>query len=140
MKKSKRKINEIIVHCTATPQGKNFTVEDIDRWHKERGWKGIGYHYVVYLDGTVHEGRDVDVMGAHCTGHNKNSIGVVYIGGLDASGKKAFDSRTTEQRISLMNTIKELKSLYPNATVHGHNEFAAKACPSFNAREEYKNL
>lgn len=82
-----RDINEIIVHCTATPEGKDYTVADIDRWHKQKGWKGIGYHYVVYRDGTIHSGRPVARTGAHCYGHNKNSIGVAYVGGLAPDGK-----------------------------------------------------
>ena len=65
-----RKITEIIVHCSATPEDQNFTVEDIDRWHKQKGWQGIGYHYVIYLDGSVHKGRNEEVIGAHCLGHN----------------------------------------------------------------------
>lgn len=91
-----RKINEIIVHCTATQDGKNIKVEDINRWHKERGWNMIGYHYVVYLDGTIHQGRSEDQIGAHCLKHNTNSIGVVYVGGLDANGKPK-DTRTEAQ-------------------------------------------
>ena len=71
-----RTINEIIVHCTATPEGKDYTVDDITRWHKERGSKTIGYHYVVYRDGSVHEGRPLAEVGAHCKGHNAHSIGV----------------------------------------------------------------
>lgn len=76
-----RKINEIIVHCAATAEGKNFKAADIDRWHKQRGWDGIGYHHVVDLDGTIEPGRPESKQGAHCLGHNANSIGVVYVGG-----------------------------------------------------------
>ena len=92
-----RTINEIIVHCTATPEGKDYTVEDITRWHKERGFKTIGYHYVVYRDGSVHEGRTLADVGAHCKGHNAHSIGVCYVGGLTPDGRKAKDTRTLEQ-------------------------------------------
>ena len=83
-----RKITEIILHCAATPEGKDFTVADIDRWHRARKFNGIGYHYVIYRDGTVHAGRPVERSGAHCTGHNAQSVGVCYIGGCatDAQG------------------------------------------------------
>ena len=139
-KKSKRSINEIIVHCTASYEGKSMTVADIRKMHiKERGWSDIGYHYVVYIDGSVHEGRDVNISGAHCTGHNTHSIGVVYVGGLDSKGK-AKDTRTPAQKTGLLKLLKELKRLYPKATIHGHREYANKACPCFDAKSEYKNL
>ena len=94
VKKSKRVINEIIVHCTATPEGREVSVDEITKWHKQRGFTTIGYHYVVYLDGSVHEGRSVDVSGAHCTGHNSHSIGVCYVGGLAKDGKTPKDTRS----------------------------------------------
>lgn len=140
LKKSKRVINEIIVHCSATPEGKDFTVEDITAWHKKRGFATIGYHYVVYRDGTIRNGRDVNTSGAHCTGHNTHSIGVCYIGGLTAKGTKPKDTRTGEQKKSLLWLLKSLKDVYPKATIHGHREFAPKDCPCFDAKEEYKGL
>ena len=140
MKKSKRPIKEIIIHCSATPEGKEYTVADITRWHKQRGWKTIGYHYVVYLDGSIHEGRDVDAIGAHCKDHNKYSIGICYIGGTDKKGKPK-DTRTPEQQESLVNLLKELKSLYPNVRIVSHHDYdKGKACPSFNATAEYNHL
>lgn len=135
-----REIKEIIIHCAATPEGKNFTVEDINRWHKERGFDEIGYHYVIYLDGSIHTGRALDKIGAHCTGHNSKSIGICYIGGLAKDGKTAKDTRTKEQKNSLISLVKALKDTYPNATIHGHNEFAKKDCPSFNVNLEFKNI
>ena len=93
-----RKINEIIVHCAATPEGKNFKAADIDRWHRERKMKCIGYHYVVDLDGTVEPGRPESEIGAHCLGHNQYSIGVCYVGGLAAYGKTPKDTRTPTQK------------------------------------------
>lgn len=137
MKKSKRKITEIIIHCSATAEGKDFTVKDIDRWHRDRGFDCIGYHYVIYRDGTVHEGRDVDRQGAHCTGHNANSIGICYIGGCAADGKTAKDTRTDKQKAALWTLLRELITLYPDAQIHGHRDFAKKACPSFDATKEY---
>lgn len=130
-----RLINKIIIHCSATPEGKNFTVEDIDRWHKARGWKGIGYHYVIYLDGSVHVGRPIEQVGAHTSGYNANSIGVCYIGGVASDGKTPKDTRTDLQKAALSGLIAGLKRKYPNATIHGHYEFAAKACPSFKIED-----
>lgn len=135
-----RKINEIIVHCTATAEGKNFKAADIDRWHKAKGWNGIGYHHVVDLDGTVEPGRPENEVGAHCLKHNANSIGVVYVGGLASDGKTPKDTRTSKQKVALVKLLTELKRRYPNATIHGHRDFAAKACPSFDATKEYKDI
>lgn len=131
-----RKIDKIIIHCSATPEGKPFTVADIDRWHRDRGWQGIGYHYVVYLDGSIHKGRSEEIIGAHCSGQNAHSIGICYIGGLDASGK-AKDTRTPAQRKALHELVSDLKTRYPAATIHGHNEFANKDCPCFNVKNEF---
>jgi N-acetylmuramoyl-L-alanine amidase len=134
-----RKINEIIVHCTATPEGRNVTVAEVDKWHRARGFNGIGYHYLIGLDGTVLKGRVIEAIGAHCLNHNANSIGVCYVGGLALDGKTAKDTRTTAQRNALKSLLKDLKAKYPGA-IHGHREFANKACPCFDAKEEYKNL
>ena len=135
-----RKINSIIVHCSATPEGKSFTVADIDRWHRQRGFASIGYHYVVYLDGSIHAGRPLSQVGAHCQGHNVNSIGVCYIGGMTADNKHPKDTRTREQKLALTELLKHLKLQFPKAAIHGHRDFAAKACPSFDATKEYANI
>lgn len=135
-----RKINEIIVHCAATPEGKNFKAADIDRWNRERKMKCIGYHYVVDLDGTVEPGRPESEIGAHCLGHNQYSIGVCYVGGLAADGKTPKDTRTAAQKEALLALLNKLRAKYPNASIHGHRDFAAKACPSFDATREYKNI
>lgn len=131
-----RKITKIILHCSATPEGRDYTVADIDRWHKQRGWQSIGYHYVVYRDGSVHPGRPVEQIGAHTSGHNANSIGVCYIGGVAADGKTPKDTRTPAQRAALRDLVELLRAEYPNATIHGHREFANKACPSFNVKTD----
>lgn len=128
-----RPINRIILHCSATAEGKDYTVADIDQWHKARGWQGIGYHYVVYRDGSIHNGRPIEAVGAHTSGYNKDSIGICYIGGVDANGKPK-DTRTPEQKKALRELVAKLKEQFPNATVHGHYEFAQKACPSFHIK------
>ena len=135
-----RRINEIIVHCSATTEGNNVTVDTIRRYHiVERGWSDIGYHFVIYLDGSVHAGRPLGKIGAHCTGHNSYSIGICYVGGLDHNGR-AKDTRTDAQKASLVELLRTLKRRWPKATIHGHREFALKDCPCFNARSEYANL
>lgn len=134
-----RTINEIIVHCSATLEGRSFNAADIDRWHRQRGFSRIGYHYVVLLDGVIERGRPEEVVGAHCKGHNRRSIGVCYIGGLDHNNQPK-DTRTAAQRHALLLLMRELKRRFPAATVHGHCEFAAKACPCFNAAAEYENV
>ena len=138
--KSKRVIKEIIVHCTATPEGRISTVEQIRYWHKQNGWKDIGYHYVVYLDGSVHDGRNVNISGAHCEGHNSHSIGVCYVGGCKLDGKTPKDTRTDAQKKSLLSLLKKLKSMYPQAKIYGHRDFSRKDCPSFDAKNEYKYI
>lgn len=130
-----RTINKIIIHCSATPEGRNVTVKDIDSWHRNRGFDKIGYHHVIYLDGSIHTGRAEEIIGAHTAGHNASSIGICYIGGVDTS-MKPKDTRTPQQKTALRNLIKDLQKKYPGATVHGHNEFSAKACPSFNVKTE----
>jgi len=113
------------------------TVGEIDRWHRKRGFRCIGYHYVVGLDGAVHIGRSIEDIGAHCRGHNARSIGVAYVGGMSADGTVPADTRTPEQKLSLFRLIAQLKELYPGVTVHSHYEFAAKSCPCFDAAKEY---
>lgn len=137
---NKRNIKELIVHCSATPEGKDFTVSQIKQWHLQRGFSDIGYHYIIYRDGSIHIGRDESVIGAHCTGHNTNSIGVCYIGGVATDGKTPKDTRTAEQKKSLVKLLKELRVKYPQASIHGHRDFANKACPSFDATKEYSSL
>ena len=105
-----------------------------------RGWSDIGYHYVIYLDGSIHEGRPVNRSGAHTKGYNSKSIGVCYIGGVEKDGKTPKDTRTPEQDTALTNLITALLEMYPTATLHGHNEFANKACPSFDVQKEYNFL
>ena len=135
-----RKINEIVVHCTATPEGRAVSVAEIRRWHKDRGWSDIGYHFVVHLDGKVEIGRPVSQVGAHVAGRNANTIGVTYVGGVDKAGKPK-DTRTTSQKDALLQLLKRLIGQYPTiAMVSGHRDYANKACPSFDASKEYAAL
>lgn len=136
-----RTINEIIVHCSATPEGQNVTAADIRRWHTVgNGWSDIGYHFVVRLDGAVEPGRPLAQTGAHCRGHNARSVGICYVGGLAADGRTPKDTRTPAQRAALLTLIRELKQQFPGAAIHGHRDFATKACPSFDATAEYAGL
>jgi len=158
-KRSRRLITDIVVHCTASKEGVPLTVEQIRKEHMKpkseggNGWSDIGYHIVVLLDGTIANGRDVDLVGAHVSGHNSNSIGVVYVGGLGKNGKEK-DTRTPKQKESLLVVLKALKKLYPNARIRGHRDFSPdkngdgvispcefiKACPCFDAKKEYLNI
>lgn len=139
MKKFTKQISEIIIHCTATPAGRDLHVSDITRYHLQRGFDSIGYHYLVALDGTIEPGRPTEYIGAHCLGHNDRSIGVAYVGGVTADMTPA-DTRTAAQRSGLAKIVAELRRRYPDATIHGHREFTAKACPCFDVKTEYSNL
>ena len=130
-----RPINELVVHCSATTAGKPFTVKDIDRWHRSQGWDGVGYHYVITLDGTIEPGRELEEVGSHVKGHNANSIGICLIGGVDAGGKPAntFNARQFD---ALELVLRGLLGRWPKAKILGHRDYpnVAKACPSFDVR------
>ncbi len=144
-----RKINEIIVHCSATREGSDYHADDIRRWHLERGYRDIGYHYVVTLHGTIENGRPEEQIGAHTKGHNAHSIGVCYIGGLDKDGK-AKDTRTAEQKKTLGQLLRMLHLKYPDAKILGHRDTSPdtnhngkvdrwewlKDCPCFDVASE----
>lgn len=136
LKKATRPISELIFHCSATPEWRPVTVAQIREWHKARGWDDIGYHYVVMLDGTIVEGRPVSKVGAHVAGRNIGTIGVVYIGGIDADTLKPKDTRTPNQKKSMLWLAENLASLYRLKRISGHNEYAKKACPSFNVKTD----
>jgi len=132
-----RKIKHIVIHCADTPKGMDIGVKEIREWHtKERGWSDIGYHYVIKLDGTIQLGRPLEKIGAHVKGYNSHSIGICYIGG------KGGDTRTDAQKATLESLLYELKDIYPDAEILGHRDFpgVTKSCPSFNAKEEYKDI
>ena len=137
-----RYIDKLIVHCTATPQFKDFDVEDVRDWHvKGNGWSDIGYHFLIKLDGTVQEGRPIERIGSHVRGQNKSSVGIAYVGGMDKDMNEWIDTRTPEQKDAIFNLLMDLKFQFPDAVVYGHNDFTdKKVCPCFNAKEEYKEI
>lgn len=133
-----RKISKFIIHCTATKKEFDVTVEDLRKWHvEERGWKDIGYHFFIDLKGEVHECRPIEQTGAHTRGHNFDSIGIAYAGGL-GSDSAWYDTRNKEQKVALEDLLCYLKIQYPQGKVYGHRDFSEKMCPSFDAREEYE--
>ena len=148
-----RRIDYIVVHCTATKEGQYIDVNTIRKWHKQRGWSDIGYHFVIDIDGYVSLGRDVKKIGAHVKGHNKYSIGVCYVGGLD-DNLAPKDTRTPEQKQSLKILLKALKNHFQGSKILGHRDFSKDtngngviepfewmtACPCFDAQKEYKDL
>lgn len=160
LKKSRRRIDYLVVHCTATREGQDMTVEEIRKSHLKRGFSDVGYHYIVYRDGTLHLGRNVDIAGAHVEGHNSNTIGIVYVGGLENDPKKEYkelkakDTRTDAQKAALMSLLIDLKKLYPQAKIRGHRDFSPdknhngtiepsewiKDCPSFDAKAVYSKI
>lgn len=152
---TKRLINEIVIHCSATPEGRDFSVAQIKTCHLARGFNDIGYHYVIYRDGSIHAGRSEALVGAHAPGHNTNSIGICYIGGYAADGKTCKDTRTPAQKAALVSLIKTLIAKYPTIKkIIGHRDTSPdlnhngliepfeyiKGCPCFDAIPEYQNL
>ena len=150
---AKRKIDTIIIHCTASKEGVDMTVEHIDKLHKSFGWKCIGYHFVIYKDGSIHDGRNIDVIGAHAgSPWNTGSVGIVYVGGLDAQTGKPKDTRTPEQKEALYKLVKQLIEIYPIKKVIGHRDVSPdtnhngiiephewiKACPCFEVKDWMK--
>lgn len=137
-----RKINEVIIHCSATREGKEYHAADIDRWHKIRGFRCIGYHYVIALDGTIEVGRPIDEVGAHVKGHNANSVGICYIGGLDKNGRPK-DTRTPAQQAALDRLVWRMSVMCLNMgwglpKLRGHHDYNKnKACPCFDVKQWY---
>jgi len=131
-----RKINELVWHCTATREGEDVSVATIDRWHKKRGWSGIGYHKVIHLDGSVEEGRDINKIPASVRGHNTGTIAYVYVGGVKKDGRTPKDTRTPAQKLTMALLTKKAIDMYGITKVSGHNEYDNKACPSFNVQTD----
>lgn len=135
-----RTITLIVLHCSAVRPDQTSSAEQIDSWHKSRGWKGIGYHYVVRRDGSIELGRPIEEPGAHVVGHNKYSIAICYEGGLDATGNPA-DTRTPEQVKALRGLVEMLHKAFPKALIVGHHDFdSTKPCPCFDVVREYAYL
>ena len=136
-----RDLNRIILHCSATPEGREVSVDTIRSWHTDpppqgNGWSDIGYHYVIHLDGKTEMGRPISIQGAHTSGENEDSVGVCYIGGVDTS-MVPKDTMTVPQEISFVELVKSLRLIFGQLSVHGHNEFSTKACPSFSVKEKF---
>lgn len=131
--------SEIIIHCTASKCNKNLTIEQIHSMHIRNGWAGIGYNYYIDLNGIIWEGRPEDYSGSHTTNHNSKSIGICYCGGLNELGKPC-DTRNQLQISAMKWLCRYLHKKYPNATFHGHKEFANKACPCFNVNEWIQSI
>lgn len=141
-----RPIDLIVIHCSATPEGREVSVADIDRMHKQRGFRKIGYHYFIRLDGTLDIGRPVAEVGAHVAGKNARSIGICYAGGLARDAKTPKDTRTPPQLRTLAKLVADLMHRFPGARVCGHRDLSPdldgdgvierhewlKACPCFD--------
>jgi N-acetylmuramoyl-L-alanine amidase len=137
-----RKIDKLIIHCSATPEFKEFDVDDIRNWHVNGNkWSDVGYHFVIKIDGTIQIGRPINKIGSHVKGKNRSSIGVCYIGGMNRDMTEWIDTRTQEQKVALIALLKELKEKYTEAIVYGHNDFTdKKVCPCFDAKQEYEYI
>lgn len=132
-----RKIDGIVIHCSATPAGKPFRAADIERWHVGQGWADIGYHYVIPLDGSIEPGREIETPGAHVSGHNARTIGICYVGGMNAANTAPADTLNPQQDDALRLIVDGLRARWPNATIRGHRDYPGvkKACPSFDVSD-----
>lgn len=127
-----RKIKEIILHCSDSNIKGHDNIATIKEWHLQRGFKDVGYHFFIRSCGMLEYGRELDVVGAHCEGHNKESIGICLLG-------KYKNDFTREQKTTLYHLIKGLVMIFPDVTIHGHNEFSNKTCPVFDV-EPFKHI
>ena len=137
-----REVRLLVIHCSATRYDRDFPVEALRSSHKARGFADIGYHFYITRDGELHRCRPVNQIGAHAAGWNDKSIGICYEGGLDEQGRPA-DTRTYAQRCTLMDLLRQLRRDYPEARILGHYQlspYIRKACPCFDAREEYGEI
>jgi N-acetylmuramoyl-L-alanine amidase len=119
-------MKKITIHCSDTPNGHNYTVDDINIWHIARGFKKVGYHYVIHIDGSLNIGRLENEMGAHVRGLNRDNIGICLI------GRDKFNEKQTATLVAL---LAHMTTIDPGATIHGHYEFSKKTCPNFNVKE-----
>lgn len=134
-------VDTIFIHCSATrpewmaDKSLSSKVGEITRWHKQKGWTTIGYHWLIDRDGSVARGRPEKNVGAHVQGHNMGSLGICLIGGFGSSENDPFGKNyTPEQETSLRQLIEDIKARTPIKKIRGHNEVAAKACPGFNVK------
>lgn len=135
--KPRERTDFIAIHCSATGAKSDIGAKDIDKWHRAKGWACIGYHYVIRRNGTVEEGRNEKVIGAHVENWNSVSIGICMVGGVNADDiTKAENNFTKEQFASLKQLLIDLKARYPKAKIQGHRDFpdVKKACPSFDVK------
>lgn len=140
-----RRIDKIIIHSSATPPSMDIGRDEIYKWHTDlkpqgRGWSDIGYHFVVRRNGIIEIGRPIGNIGAHTRGHNRNSIGVCWVGGYNnIVDKYPEDNRTDEQKESMLRLNKALFLVLEDLKeVLGHGDLANTKCPSFDAKEEFK--
>jgi len=141
-----RQIDLLVVHCSATRPSLDVHAVDIDRWHKARGWRRIGYHYVITRDGTIEPGRPESEVGAHTQGHNARSIGICLVGGVAEDGRTAESNFREPQMQALARLLRQLRVRYPDAVICGHRDLSpdkdrdgvverrewVKECPSFD--------
>lgn len=134
--KNRDRTDFIAVHCSATAPHQDIGRADIDRWHRAKGWNGIGYNFVIRRDGTIEEGRPRDAIGAHVEGYNSVALGICMVGGVASNGT-AENNFTNDQWVSLTALLKDLQKVYPKAAIQGHRDFpkVAKACPSFDVKK-----
>ena len=136
-----RKITLIIIHCSATPEGRNLDFEACRHDHiHHRGFSDIGYHFYITRNGEIHRGRPIEKMGAHCKNHNRHSVGICYEGGL-SSGGVPTDTRTLEQKAATLALLRELRELFPTSLIVGHHDLnPMKPCPCFNVVKEMAGI
>ena len=140
-----REIDRIILHCTATESDNDVRIDDVRKWHTDpvedggRGWSDVGYHYLIRLDGTIEVGRPLHKQGAHTRGHNGDSIGIAYAGGLH-QGEPTDTLRPVQERafITLCHALRQV--LCRPLVLHGHREFSSKSCPCFDMFPRFTHL
>jgi N-acetyl-anhydromuramyl-L-alanine amidase AmpD len=134
--KKLKSVDYIVVHCSATPEYMNIGVEEIRRWHRQRGWMDVGYHYIIRRDGTIEIGRPNTAPGAHARGFNHVSLGICLVGGVESDKKAAERNYTHAQWDALGSLIADLYEMYPEAEILGHRDLPKvnKDCPSFDVR------
>lgn len=133
---ARTRTDHIVIHCSATRAIQDIGASDIRKWHMAKGWRDIGYHFVIRRNGKVEKGRALDAIGSHVAGHNANSVGVCLVGGLNNDTYAPEANYTAAQWAALKVLVADLLKKFPNAKVLGHRDFAGvkKACPCFDAK------